>query len=125
MKTQVQHGFARVLGRRPSIRNVKCQVLDGTNLFLETFGPGELVNRSRSALIVWNFVRDDGKKNFTIFFRVRPKTNPSDVTVKMVAGRGIRSFREWVFERLSDVESGERAPVFLAPHAAFAVTRVA
>jgi len=124
MKTQTQHEFARVLGQRPSVREVKCRLLEGTKLFLETFGPGELAKRPKSTIVYWNFVRDDDKKRFTIFLKVRPSTKPDKATVKLVAGRGIRSFQEWVFDRLSAVESGEESPAFLAPHAAFAVTRV-
>ncbi|HEX4001538.1 MAG TPA: hypothetical protein VHX36_02745 [Candidatus Acidoferrales bacterium] len=124
MKTQVQHSFARVLGQRPRVRRVNCQLLEGTGIFLETFGPAEMANRSKSALVYWNFVRDDGQKHFTLFLRVRPKAKPDQVAIKLVAGRGIRSFREWVFDRLSAVESGEDSPAFLAPHGGFAVKRV-
>lgn len=113
--------FTRILGRAPRLRSVRAQLIEPA--MLEAFGPAERINRSKSALVYWNFVREDGKQNFTLFTRIRPNATPGKVTINLAAGGGTRSFYEWVLDRLGAVESGEASPLFLGS-GAFAISRV-
>jgi hypothetical protein len=117
----VQEKFARILGRAPHVRSVKAQFVEPA--ILEAFGPGELINRPKSALVYWNFVSEDGKKDFTLFLRIRPNTKPGNVTVNLAAERGARSFYVWVLDRLGAVDNGDAAPLFVGS-GAFAITPV-
>lgn len=110
--------FARILGRAPQTRSVRAQFVEPA--MLEAFGPGERINRPKSSLVCWNFVREDDKQGFTLFARIRPKAKR--VTINLVAEFSSASFYTWVLDRLGAVENGDAAPLFLGS-GAFAITR--
>jgi len=112
-KQPVQHAVTRVLGRPPVIRSVRLTTNDSTNLLTEAFGPPELKSLKRSTLVFWNFERQDGTRGFTLFARVKPKSNPRNIQVRLVATAGVRSFVDWTIDKLSGVESGEETPIFV------------
>ena len=123
MKTQAQHSFSRILGRAPVVRPEKYRCFDHPNLLSETFGPPELLARKRSTVVFWNFERQDGTKGFTLFARVRRKSEPNQIEICVAARSGVRSFFEWTIDRLSGVESGEESPLFVNS-GAFAIARL-
>ncbi|HKV04522.1 MAG TPA: hypothetical protein VJO53_05365 [Candidatus Acidoferrales bacterium] len=115
--------FARILGRSPVIRAEKYRCLDHPSLLSETFGPPELLARKRSVLVFWNFTREDGAGGFTLFARLRPKSKPREIEVRLAANSGVKSFVEWAIDRLSAHDGGEEAPLFIGS-GAFAITRI-
>lgn len=116
-----QQKFARILGREPYLRSVAAELVE-PELF-GAFGPGELINRPKSALVFWNFVSEDGKKDFTLFVRIHPKTKPGKVTVNLAAQGDAQSFYVWVLDRLGAVDNGDEAPLFTGS-GAFTITSV-
>jgi len=121
-RTVPKDEFARILGRTPRLRPIKFQLVEPA--MLEAFGPAERINRPKSALVYWNFVRKDGKKNFTIFARILPKTKPEKVIINLTAAYGALSFYAWVTDRIGAVENGDAAPLFRGS-GAFSIMRVA
>jgi hypothetical protein len=117
-----KNGFARILGRPPRISSVKAQLVEPA--MLEAFGPAERIERPKSRLLFWNFVREDGKKNFTLFTRMAPNAKHSKIIVNLAAECGDRSFHEWVLDRLSAIDNGDLAPQFVGSDR-FAITRAA
>lgn len=111
--------FARVLGHMPVVQVAKYRTTDQLGLFTDTFGPPEIRQRKSGTMLFWNFIRDDGARNFSLVSQVPEIRNATanigrlEVEVRLVAKRGIRSFWFWTADRLAAIESGEELPTVL------------
>lgn len=105
--------FARVLGKRPVLGAAKYEITDNLDLLGETFGPPERRAHKNSAIVYWNFSRDDGTSGFTLFAEVSSGRKPRELEISLAAKAGVRSFYDWTIDKLSAMEGGEETPLFI------------
>jgi hypothetical protein len=113
MDAKNPNSFARILGRAPLIAEPKYRCLDSPRLLAEAFGPPELRQRKKSSVIYWNFSREDGVSGFTLFAKIPSRSRRAEVEIRLAAKAGARSFIAWTIDRLSAIEGGEEAPLFI------------
>ncbi len=124
-----EHVFTRTLGRAPRRGKPRGSTTDQLGLFVESFGPPEIRTHNNQRTLFWNFLRNDGLDGFSLISDVSGLQKPTvgigrlEVHVRLVAGSGVKSFREWTASRLFRIETGKETPAFLdGPH--FVIRRV-
>jgi hypothetical protein len=87
--------------------------MDNLDLLGEAFGPPERRAHKDSAIVYWNFLRDDGISGFTLFVEVSSGRKPRELVISLAAKAGVRSFYDWTIDKLSAMEGGEETPLFI------------
>lgn len=107
--------FARVLDRSICAR-MKGRVVEHVDVFVEAFGPPEVLTWKGIKLFYWNFGREDGSLGFSLLspFAVGEKPK-GEIYVDVAVRRAgtIDSFMPWLLDQLDAAANGEGAPKFL------------
>jgi hypothetical protein len=107
--------FARVLDRLSCVR-VKGKVTEHADVFVEAFGPPEVLIDRPLKLLYWNFQQEDGALGFSLLspFVIGEKPK-GEICVDVAVRRAgtIDSFMPWLLDRLGAAANGEGAPKFL------------
>lgn len=117
--------FARILGKPPRFRDIRMEIDDSFDLFVETFGPPEQIRLARGRVLFWNFTTPDGKL-FSLLSGIRRGEKlfgRREFRVDIAAGSCAKSFTTWMLDRLSDVDNCNEPPLFLS-RGSFAISRL-
>jgi hypothetical protein len=108
-----QHGFARILGRAPRCKVLGC-VTEYLDIFVDAFGPPEILKCKSTKLLFWNFARDDGENGFSLLVPVN-KTTKGEIQVDISSNRrrDFEAFMSWTLDQMSSASNGEESPRFL------------
>lgn len=117
--------FARVLGKPPRFRDIRMEIHDSFDLFVETFGPPEQIRLTFGRVLFWNFTTPDGNGVSLLagLRRGEKLLGHQELRVDLAAGRGGKSFVEWTLDRLSSIDNCDEPPLFLS-RGSFAINRL-
>lgn len=117
--------FARVLGKPPRFRDIRMEIHDSFDLFVETFGPPEEIRSTSGRVVFWNFMTPNGQEVSLLAGLRKGEKLPGrgEIRVCLATGRGGKSFVEWTLDRLSSVDNCDEPPPFLS-RGSFVINRL-